>query len=1150
MKDPSVQHTTAGAAGEPAVETGGGAYFKGAVRTDGGDLAGRDFYKNIINITQQAASAVEEREKQQRLEEKQLAEGILAFGERLRKSASQGGAAGAIYKGLLEYRLGDAGLFFGRDEAGVRFMEKLELGPLTILHAQSGAGKSSFLQAKVSPALLGRGHLPVYLRSYTDGPASDVKRALLPNVNQLQTFKDATLRDFLLAACDVLPQSRIYVLLDQFEEVFTRFAEGVRSDFVIQLAECLSDPGLNVRWVLSLRTDYFGLLADFEPPLRPFNNQYLLDPLKRVEAEEAIVRPAGRAGVRFENGLVNTIINELSGGESIGGLIAPPQLQLVCMALYEGLGGAKHVTRAYYDSLGGAKGILRGYLGNVIRRLPQGDREVARKLLGALVNASQRRVRRTRSELAGERGLEGIDPGIVDSTLARLDTSRLLRVQEDEATGITTYELAHDYLVEQLAIDERVLARKGAQELLDDRIRQYRQHKILLGAGELAIINPHWRELVISEEAEKLIATSARKVKRRNTFNAIFSTVFSFLLLLTVWLVLIAYSSTRTILQADQSMRLLFENNGLVPVAGSPQALAFDGKHMWVASGGSRRGELQAIDPRSGAVKQVVSLEHEPSGLYFDRERLWVTYRDTAALQLVDTQAGKVSKRIGLPAVPLSIVSDGRRLWISLSSRPSALVAFDPASEEINPAIETIDFPETLAFDGKRVWVASRFGYAVQSIDPATDTAQEPIKVFPGPDLLAFDGRRLWLGNKDLGTLITLDPETSPGTVLHLQQQDRVVGDIQFKETLLGLTFEGTKLWVATSSNNVMAVDPETREIGESVKVGSSPGAMAFDGLRLWVANKNDQTVQSLDAATAIVGKSAPILSPTVREAEVRQVKLAAVEGALYVAAADVILPLDISLDPPVAGSPARGKSCAGSLAVTREKLWLSNYCSGSVQAFNLRTSRFENPIAIGGTPTGMVSDGTRLWVANATKHTVQAIDASTGAIYQETPVSNYPGALALDGRRVWVSTDEGLQALDAETGQVLFSATEGGERPAVTALESVVRPDGMRPTDIIFAAGRLWVAGVGSAVRAIDLSTWSVERVEVGEGLKLFASDGNRLWVGNRERKTLRAIDTKSLSAGRPVSIGTDLGTMAFDGKQLWLAYDGGNVVQPVTVR
>jgi hypothetical protein len=86
--------------------------------------------------------------------------------------------------------------------------------------------------------------------------------------------------------------------------------------------------------------------------------------------------------------------------------------------------------------------------------------------------------------------------------------------------------------------------------------------------------------------------------------------------------------------------------------------------------------------------------------------------------------------------------------------------------------------------------------------------------------------------------------------------------------------------------------------------------------------------------------------------------------------------------------------------------------------------------------------------------------------------------------------------------------------------------------------------------VLSIDPEARKVEQIGLGAGRKLFAFDGSRLWVGNRGRNTLRAIDMRNLSVGRPVNIGAELSTMVFDGKRLWLGSDGGKVVQPVTVR
>ena len=63
-----------------------------------------------------------------------------------------------------------------------------------------------------------------------------------------------------------------------------------------------------------------------------------------------IVRPAQSQGITFEPGLTATLIDDLGQNE-----ISPPQIQLVCLALFEELEpGEVTITRALYEREGRA----------------------------------------------------------------------------------------------------------------------------------------------------------------------------------------------------------------------------------------------------------------------------------------------------------------------------------------------------------------------------------------------------------------------------------------------------------------------------------------------------------------------------------------------------------------------------------------------------------------------------------------------------------------------------------------------------------------------------------------------------------------------------------------------------------------------------
>lgn len=478
-----------------------------------GDVVGRDkIVQNIQHIYERALTSAEEAARAHELDRQQLAEGVSAYARRLQARAQRPTrTGGAPYRGLLSYELSDSDLFFGREAAIAALLDHLSRAALTVLQSESGAGKTSLLQAGLMPHLLDQGHLPIYLRPYDENPAFKLKRELLSDLSPASTLGQAPLRDFLRQAGDVLgAQSALIVLIDQFEEFFTRLDQPQQDAFVRELAECLDDASLNVRWVLALRAEYFGNLANFRPRIRgPYENYFRLNALTRDEARAVVTQPLERRGVRFEDGLIDRVLDDLGGAG-----IAPPQLQLVCTALFEATpSGETLITRVSYDQAGGAAGILSNYLERVLsRELRPDQREAARRLLESLITSEQQRVIRTRADLVAELSARNITPGTLDVILTQLIDSRLVKA-EDTDHG-PAYELAHDYLLDKIKLDPQVKARKAAQELLEQELRANRRYQTLIGADRLRVIDQFRADLLISPDAERLIELSRTAAQR------------------------------------------------------------------------------------------------------------------------------------------------------------------------------------------------------------------------------------------------------------------------------------------------------------------------------------------------------------------------------------------------------------------------------------------------------------------------------------------------------------------------------------------------------------------------------------------------------------------------------------------------------------
>ena len=220
------------------------------------------------------------------------------------------------YVGPRPFQTDDRGRFYGRDGEINQLVPLLYAHRLTVLFAQSGAGKTSLLNAGVLPVLIEDEGFEVLGRNDGSGNSTRVsgvsaKEAEAAGVRNIYTYNalsgwlptdqapagGATLASFLAqrdhladAAGDPAPRLAIF---DQFEEVFTAYPDRwqERDDFFRQLREALdADPMLRI--VLSLREDY---LANLDPFLAVFRGistlTFRLERLKKDDALSAVADP-------------------------------------------------------------------------------------------------------------------------------------------------------------------------------------------------------------------------------------------------------------------------------------------------------------------------------------------------------------------------------------------------------------------------------------------------------------------------------------------------------------------------------------------------------------------------------------------------------------------------------------------------------------------------------------------------------------------------------------------------------------------------------------------------------------------------------------------------------------------------------------------
>lgn len=409
------------------------------------------------------------------------------------------------YKLLDYYEVKDAAIFFGRGQEAHTLSSMIHAHRLVLLYGASGTGKTSLLLAGVVPRLEGADppYETLYVRAWED-PALVIRRTLKRQLPEADLPEDGSLFNFLADATRVLDRTLV-ILLDQFEEFFIRSSPQDRTEFLAELGAVYDARDLPIKLVLSLREDWLGSVSEIESRIPDvFHTRMRLLPLTGDQARQAIIAPAERLGASYEPILVDTLLADLTDEG-----VMPPPLQLVCSTLYDSLPADENqITLARYEELGAAAGILKEYLSSELARLSGQERTLARGILKESIDSQGNKRVFTQGDLVSALG---ITPVQLRPVIEKLVRSHLVRPLDLEQRGETGYELAHEYLANEIAgwFDPDESERKRVYELLRQDIERWQQLRTPIPGPTLDLIVPHWEDMLLRPEEWTLVLRSA-----------------------------------------------------------------------------------------------------------------------------------------------------------------------------------------------------------------------------------------------------------------------------------------------------------------------------------------------------------------------------------------------------------------------------------------------------------------------------------------------------------------------------------------------------------------------------------------------------------------------------------------------------------------
>jgi WD40 repeat protein len=415
--------------------------------------------------------------------------------ERRTRAASNGGSGGDVrgaaggagsttddpYRGLVPFRETDAGVFFGREVLTAELVSDLgrRLGDdsgLLVVTGASGVGKSSLLRAGMLP-MIARGGLSEEARNWPrrviDQPAASplgrlaallgsmagldapsVLRELAedpgrcPLLVRQAVEADAVRRDLPEGAA---ASSRLILVVDQFEEVFSRSGERAdeQSAFVAALRAAATDPSgpggaPAALVVVAVRGDFLDRCADsLELAGAMRRGTFLVGPMTEAELRSAITGPAQAAGLVLEPGLVDTIVNEVRSPDGRPEPGALPLVSQTMLTVWENREGDRLTLRGY-GLTGGVTRAVTTSAETAFAALPARQRELAPLAFHRLTDVSPegRPTRRTADREALLAGLADEERAGVDAVLDAFAQRRLVVVDGASA------HIAHDVLLD------------------------------------------------------------------------------------------------------------------------------------------------------------------------------------------------------------------------------------------------------------------------------------------------------------------------------------------------------------------------------------------------------------------------------------------------------------------------------------------------------------------------------------------------------------------------------------------------------------------------------------------------------------------------------------------------------------------------------
>jgi hypothetical protein len=422
------------------------------------------------------------------------------------------------FKELQSFTESDKDFFYGRKLESEELLNKINKYNIVGLFGESGTGKTSLVNAGIIPKFKKVGFITVSIRCL-DEPIKRVREELLKTLKEIKASNQYIEE---LASTDTFPHLLIklksviesenlnlLVIIDQFEEIFTRAREEEREQLAKGIIETLAAPPKKgkIGFLLSLREDYIGELWDWSHLYNleeAWIHQYRIKRLTEEKALEAIVEPLKKLGINVDDSFVQQLILEL---KRIGdNFIYPPYLQIVCSKLfdeYKNQNLSSNPTIEFGISLihstKNAESIIADYLSeSMLYGLTEEEKILAQNVLDLLTGPEGLRTFLSIQDISRYLFITTVNAQHIIEHLVKKKIVHPV-LENDVVSG---YELVHDFLSKKFfeKLDPETQRTKTTIDIFRKAFREWQQHSVLASKDRLEILYPNIDQLLLNDE--------------------------------------------------------------------------------------------------------------------------------------------------------------------------------------------------------------------------------------------------------------------------------------------------------------------------------------------------------------------------------------------------------------------------------------------------------------------------------------------------------------------------------------------------------------------------------------------------------------------------------------------------------------------------